>query len=410
VKNQGYAPINNPTFTGTVTAPLLGKTQIDGGTGTVLTRGSGFLNIGNLDGQHVSIDNNEIQAKSNGTTPSILYLNDYGGDVSIGGPGSIVTAPTPAASTNNTQIATTAFVKAATVSKARKANVRVSLRHGDTWFAKTWTGRTGFYGYEIWTDGENIYCSYGVNQYVLNKATSTWIEKTWNGFTMLYGDNIWTDGENIYYNYGASQEVLNKATSTWTAKTWTGLTGFDGHDIWTDGENIYCSEAAQQYVLNKTTSTWAAKTWTGLTGFYGRYIWTDGDNIYYSYETSQYVLNKTTSTWTAKTWTGLTSFDGHDIWTDGENIYYNYGTNQYVLNKATSTWIEKTWTGLTSFSGRGIWTDGDNIYYSSGSQYQYVLPATRHNYIDDDKYNPILGKTIKCACSTLSNRFVFGNE
>jgi len=105
------APLDSPTFTGTVTAPLLGKTQIIGGSGAALTRGSGFLNIGNLDGGHLSIDQNEIQAKSNGTTPTKLYLNDYGGDVSIGNATSKVTAPTPATATNNTQIATTAFVK-----------------------------------------------------------------------------------------------------------------------------------------------------------------------------------------------------------------------------------------------------------------------------------------------------------
>ena len=29
---------------------------------------------------------------------------------------------------------------------ASKANVRVSLRHGNTWFAKTWTGLTDFIG------------------------------------------------------------------------------------------------------------------------------------------------------------------------------------------------------------------------------------------------------------------------
>ena len=39
-----------------------------------------------------------------------------------------------------------------------------------------------------------------------------------------------------------------------------------------------------------------------------------------------------------------------------------------------------------------------------------VLPATRHNYVDDDKYNSLFGIVTNCNCSTLSARFVFSNE
>ena len=295
------------------------------------------------------------------------------------------------------------------IGTASKANVRVSLRHGNTWFDKTWTGLTEFTGADIWTDGDNIYYSYGINQFVLSKATSELVAKTWTGLTDIIGSSIWTDGENIYYSNSTTQFVLNKTTSTWTVKTWTGLTDFIGSSIWTDGENIYYSNSTTQFVLNKTTSTWTVKTWTGITNFTGNRIWTDGENIYYSLGTTQYVLNKAISTWVDKTWTGLTSFNGSYIWTDGDNIYYSSTTTHFVLNKLTATWTAKTWTGLTSFNGSYIWTDGDNIYHSSGTP-QYVLPATRHNYVDDNKYNSLFGTVTKCVCSTLSDRFVFRNE
>ena len=240
------------------------------------------------------------------------------------------------------------------------------------WLAKTWTGLTEFNGEYVWTDGENIYYSYGTTKYVLDKLTSTWSVKSWTGLTSIYGNYIWTDGDNIYYSTGLSQYVLDKSTSTWSTKSWTGLTNFNGSRIWTDGENIYYSYNLDQYILNKSTSTWSTKSWTGLTTINGQHIWTDGDNIYYSNGSNQYVLNKTMSTWSAKTWTGLTNFNGNNIWTDGENIYYSNGSTQYVLNKSTSTWSAKTWTGLTSLYGSYTWTDGENIYHSdSNNQYKF---------------------------------------
>ena len=255
----------------------------------------------------------------------------------------------------------------------------------NTWSEKTWNGYTSPSGNYIWTDGENIYYSLGINQYVLNRETSTWTSKTWNGHTSLGGDSIWTDGENIYYSSSSNHYVLNKETSTWTSKTWNGLTIIYGTDIWTDGENIYYSRGANQYVLNRETSTWSEKTWNGLTSFNGSYIWTDGENIYYSRNGGHYVLNRETSTWTSKTWNGYTNFNGNYIWTDGENIYYSNGSSHYVLNKATSTWSTKTWNGYTGLYGSSMWTDGENIYYSSSGK-QYVLNK-------EISTKPVLGST-----------------
>ena len=257
------------------------------------------------------------------------------------------------------------------------------------WEPKSWNGFTSLRGDNIWTDGENIYYSWGSsNQYVLNRETSTWEPKTWQGLTSYLGSNIWTDGNDIYYSSNTNQYVLNRETSTWETKTWNGVTAFDGTNTWTDGENIYYSwGSSNQYVLNRETSTWEPKTWQGLTDVFRSDIWTDGNDIYCDVEDgvaigsiNDYVLNRETSTWEPKTLNGLETFHSSGIWTDGENIYYSYKSGHRVLNRETSTWEPKTWNGWTSFYGAYVWTDGENIYYSrSTEQYKLTksLPTTK---------------------------------
>jgi len=60
---------------------LLGFVQVAGGTDTEPGAG-GFLVLGNTAGTNISMDNNEIQARNNGST-STLYLNNGGGNVII---------------------------------------------------------------------------------------------------------------------------------------------------------------------------------------------------------------------------------------------------------------------------------------------------------------------------------------
>ena len=236
--------------------------------------------------------------------------------------------------------------------------------------SKTWNGFTSFDGYNIWSDGNNIYYSYNSDQYVLDKSTSTWSIKEWTGLTNFVGNRVWSDGDNIYYSTSGSNYVLDKSTSTWSTKIWNGLTNFFGDGVWTDGNNIYYNRNSDKYILDKSTSTWSTQTWN--IDFSGSGVWTDGDNIYYSNNSSQYVLDKTTSTWNPKTWIGLTNFNGYDIWSGEGNIYYSSGYDQYVLDKSTSTWSVKTWSGLGFFYGRYIWTDGSNTYYSCDSD-QYIM-------------------------------------
>lgn len=252
---------------------------------------------------------------------------------------------------------------------------KIVIPEPSEWIAKSWNGYNGMVGSSIWSDGDNIYYSMAMYQYILNKSTSTWSDKTWNGLTSFNGANIWTDGDNIYYSFGNDQYVLNRQTSTWSAKTWNGLASFDGGYVWTDGNNVYYSRSSNQYILDKATSTWVEKEWNGLTSFDGSSVWFEGNNIYYSYGLTRYVLNKSTSTWSEKVWTSAPyNMDGSKIWSVNGYTFYSNGTyEQYVLDKSTSTWSTKTWTGFTSFRGRNIWTDGTNIYVSDGIGKQYVL-------------------------------------
>ncbi len=195
-------------------------------------------------------------------------------------------------------------------------------REKGTWENKTWN-IPKFYAGSIWSNGENIYHTnneYGYH--ILNKVTGEWEEKTWNGFKDANGFNVWTDGENIYFNtsYNSCSYVFNKQTGEWEEKNWN--ISLDGNDVWTDGTNIYYSSTTSQYVLHG--DTWEVKTWTGLASFSGEDIWSDGTNIYYSSgHLSQYVLNG--NTWVATSWKGLPHekhLYGKLLWTDGLNIYY----------------------------------------------------------------------------------------
>lgn len=65
-----------------ITNPLT-KLHVSGGSDTA-PGGGGFIVTGDISGANISIDNNEIMARNNGTT-SPLYLNANGGDVVVGG-------------------------------------------------------------------------------------------------------------------------------------------------------------------------------------------------------------------------------------------------------------------------------------------------------------------------------------
>ena len=61
-----------------------GYLRIGGGTDTSLSANSGRMIIGAVAGVHLSLDNNEIQAKATGTTSSNLIINQNGGNIRFG--------------------------------------------------------------------------------------------------------------------------------------------------------------------------------------------------------------------------------------------------------------------------------------------------------------------------------------
>lgn len=112
-----------------------------------------------------------------------------------------------------------------------------------------------------WTDGVYLYAQYyyngSWNHYVFNKDTDTWEIKVWNNIPkFFYSDNVWSDGTNIYYSYGKTY-ILN--IDTWEEVTWESDVQLYGRNIWTDGKNIYHScnhshEKGPSFILLPTTA------------------------------------------------------------------------------------------------------------------------------------------------------------
>ena len=78
---SNIAPIASPTFTGTVTSPVIRLTTT---TDASLSSTGHAFQIGASSGTNLVLDNNEIMVRNNGATSS-LFINNDGGDVGIGG-------------------------------------------------------------------------------------------------------------------------------------------------------------------------------------------------------------------------------------------------------------------------------------------------------------------------------------
>lgn len=236
----------------------------------------------------------------------------------------------------------------------------------------------------VWTDGNNIYCSAQRYQYIFNKNKKLFEPIIWN-IEIESNSDIWTDGVNVYYSHINNQYVLDKENLTWIEKTWTGeFTTFMGSSIWNDGEHIFLGN---NYILNKDTLEFEPITITGApVNFHTESVWTDGKNTYYSESRNEYqkVFNYNTLSWDDITWTGLTIFDGFRIWTDGEDIYYSEQNNQYKLVKDSNKWEEFQWSGdFIPASGSQIWYDGQDVMYYNYRKLVKVLPTTE-TYLKDD--------------------------
>jgi len=89
----GNAMVLPPTITITGGSVGINTTSPDAvldvyGTRNIGTTSDGIVNIGSSAATHVTLDNNEIHARS-GSNPSSLYINDFGGNVYIARDGSV---------------------------------------------------------------------------------------------------------------------------------------------------------------------------------------------------------------------------------------------------------------------------------------------------------------------------------
>jgi len=81
--NTNYLPLAGGTVTGTL---VLSRTQDAAGTAD---QKPALIIGGASTAEHIEIDSNEILAKSNGTTPATLILQDTTGIVYVGGSGGL---------------------------------------------------------------------------------------------------------------------------------------------------------------------------------------------------------------------------------------------------------------------------------------------------------------------------------
>lgn len=258
--------------------------------------------------------------------------------------------------------------KTLSIGKLKPSKNLYHYEHG--WSNISWGTYQMPNGFNIWTDGNNIYYSQGSNQYIIDVVTLTLIAKEWFGLPEFDGYGIWTDGNDIYYSNASDQYVLDTSTSTWSEMIWNGLTSFRGDDIWTDGNDIYYSSESDQYILDATTHTWTPITWNGISSFIGRNVWTNGSRIFMSAGSSyQYVLDVTTHTLSEITWNGTSDINGYDVWTDGNNIYYTMFRSTYLYDDQSNSWtlINDGSIALQPYRGREVWSDGINMYYNYGS-------------------------------------------
>jgi hypothetical protein len=81
--NHEYMRLHTNGFVGIGTISPGARLHVDGGT-DVSTNSGGYIVIGPTNGLNIGIDNNEIIPRNNGQK-SEIFLNNNGGDVSIGG-------------------------------------------------------------------------------------------------------------------------------------------------------------------------------------------------------------------------------------------------------------------------------------------------------------------------------------
>lgn len=172
----------------------------------------------------------------------------------------------------------------------------------DTWEKITITypeDLTYFYSAYVWTDGEQAYYSYGSQQYVFDVDSNTWSAKTWSGRTDFYKYNIFIfNGKVLNFDSSNSKIYeLDSSTDTWIECDDYGFFNFIGNSsdkfvigntkdlVFIGDELYYFSYDNRRYVYRFDFEN---KGWVRLSShvpvaFDSNYpVWTDGENYYYS--------------------------------------------------------------------------------------------------------------------------------
>ena len=165
-------------------------------------------------------------------------------------------------------------------------------------------GLPSFDGEFIWYNpyDKSYYLSDEANSrsYKYNKDTGIWTSD--NNYTNIAGNNVWTDGINVYCSYGSViQQIMNMSTGLFYSISWTGLTAFDGKYIWTDGIDTYYDYNGDSYKLVPNSTDWEVNGWedrnNNTISIDGSNVWSDGIDVYYTDGTSHYRLNRHTYKW-----------------------------------------------------------------------------------------------------------------
>lgn len=114
--------------------------------------------------------------------------------------------------------------------------------------ANTWSTQTkfvGIEGYDVWTEGTNLFYSHGDTQLRYDGENNKWVDVIW------YDDNyrqVTFDGQNVIKINDVYYIKSDSTVYSWTGSgRFTKLNDsgydwwFDWNDIWTDGIDIYYS-------------------------------------------------------------------------------------------------------------------------------------------------------------------------
>ena len=254
-----------------------------------------------------------------------------------------------------------------------------------------------FYAFNLWTDGFDVYYSYGSYQYVLDLETLQFTPVTFNGLSSFYGSNIWTDGYDIFYsdhvNLGGTNNhyIYDRSTMSWTPITMTFYDSsyhtiddftFDKNYLWNNGDYVIYTFNSINYYFDKSNYSWYPFLVGNLS--YGSSVFVIDGSIYSYYDNYLTVYSDAYNNFRS---TGvslnISNFDTYYLWSDGTDTYHsNYDTGtHYVFNKTTLQWDPITsninFSGYDTFTIDGLVIGNTHIlpvtYYDNGYSNGYDL-------------------------------------